>query len=232
MAFTYIGTANNVASGAGTTLDVSYTVTAGSLLAAFCKHEGTAGTISVAYSDASNSFTAGTQRWHSNNDTGGQWFYLLASTGGAVTVRLTTESKAHRTIILFEYSYGGGNTCAFDAENTAQGTSTAPNSGNFTTTGSGSEVVFGGYAEYTTDTLTSPLINGLAADGSVILSATNWTAAWRRIFSSTFTGAASATISGADPWCCLGIAFKEVTGGAAYNAVPLLDHYYRMIAGR
>lgn len=217
-AFTYVGTNNNVNTGSGTTLSLTYSATAGSLIVIWNKHEGTPTTITN--SDGTNTFSAGTKVNHSNNDLSSQWHYLLVGLSGSLTYTQTlAASRAFRTIILFEYSYTG--TASLDQQATAQGSSTAPNSGNLTTTGT-DQVSFGGYGEYSTATVTNPLINGAAADGSVLLGSGNFTAAWRKTFAATYTGAASCTLSGSADWICNQISFKATAGGATiYTRKPL-----------
>lgn len=213
-AFTFVNSASNFDSsgGTGTTLDITHTATAGDLLVAWCKHEGAAGTLTVARSDGTESWSLGTLTDHSNGDLHGRFAYLLACAGGSsVTYRMTTAARTFRSFHLYEFSYTG--TSSLDTQNTGQGNSTAPTSGNITTAGT-DEVVLGGYGEYSAATATSPQINGVAADGSIIFSSGNFTASWYRLLSATFSGGhANCTIPGAADWICNVIAFRTGAGG-------------------
>lgn len=211
MAFAFVGTANNSTDASATTLDIAYTATAGSLLVAYVKHEGTATTLSVARSDGSEAWTAGGKTTPAGGEPSGQFFYLLSCTGGAATYRFTCAvARPWRSFILFEYSYTG--TASLDADVGGTGTSTAVSSGNATTTGTDG-VAFGGYGEFTGDNGSAHSINGVAADGVVELATTTFTAAWRKTYTSGYTGAATCTLAGSAAWVCRQIAFKAAAGG-------------------
>jgi hypothetical protein len=220
-AFAFVNSASNLATGAGTTLDVTYSATAGSLLVGWCKHEGGAGALTVARSDGTEAWSLGTLVAHSNGDLHARFAYLLSCTGGAsVTYRMTTGSTPFRSFHLYEFSYSG--TSSLDVQNTGQGSSTAPTSGNVTTTGT-DEVALGGYGEYSTIVVTTPEINATAADGSIIFNSGNFTASWYRLLSATFAGGhANCTIPGGagQDWICNVIAFKAVAGGGTTRGTP------------
>ncbi len=77
-------------------------------------------------------------------------------------------------------------------------------------------MVFGCYKEYTSDLMTLPLVNAVAADDSVNNSpAGSNSASWYRILTATFAGgAATGTVGNInDPWVDNLISFK-VTAGA------------------
>lgn len=221
MAFAFVNSASNFDSTgtSGTTVDITYTATAGNLLVAWCKHEGATGTISVARSGGTETWTAGTLIDHGNGDLHGQFHYLLACAGGSsVTYRMTTASRAFRSFLLFEFSYSG--TASLDTQNTGQGTATTATSGNITTAGT-DEVVLGGYGEYSSNTVTSPQINAVAADGSIILGAGNFTAAWYRVLTATFSGGnASCSIGSSQAFICNIIAIRTGAGGGSGLDVP------------
>ena len=147
MAFTFAQSNSAIyedALGGTLTLGVALTgVTAGNHIGFWVKHEGAATTIEV--SDGTTSLTARTKFSHSNGDLHGQWFYLLAANSGDKTYTVTFGAKrVFVRIFVFEHSYTG--TASYDVEPTAggaEGSSTAPNSGNMTTTGD-DELVFGG----------------------------------------------------------------------------------------
>lgn len=214
-AFAFVNSASNLNTAAGTTLDITYSATAGSLLVGWCKHEGSAGTLTVARSDGTEAWSLGTLVAHSNADLHARFAYLTSCTGGAsVTYRMTTGSTPFRSFHLWEFSYSG--TASLDVQNTGQGNGTTATSGNITTTGT-DEVVLGGYGEYSVVTVTTPQINGVAADGSIIFSSGNFTASWYRILSATFAGGhANCTIpSSAQDWICNIISFSAAAGGGA-----------------
>jgi hypothetical protein len=193
-------------------------VTAGNLIAVWVKHEGTSTSITV--SDGTTTLTAATYKANGSANSFGQWHYLLSANSGNKTYTATFgASRSFPTIIVFEYSITGS--WAFQAQNTATGTSTSPNSGNFTTTGTDG-VAFGGYAENSTNFTSSEQINGVAADGSKRTAAAGdprcYTTAWRKTFTSGYTGAASATLASAE-WVCCGIAFGVSGGGGGPPAL-------------
>lgn len=228
MAFTYVGTTSGSFNASAATMDLAYTATAGSLLVAWAKWEGANGaTLGVARNDASEAWQVGTVTDHSNNDLHAGFAYLLSCSGGAATYRMTlSAARAYRSFMIFEYSYSG--TASLDQVNGGTGSSTSPSSGNITTTGT-DELVVGGYGEYTTTTSSNHQINGTAADGALTTggsTANLKTAMWRKVFTSTFTGAATCT-SGNSAWICRVISFKTAAGGG--STVPKFTNYYRMM---
>jgi hypothetical protein len=220
-AFTYVQVAQgSVAAPTATTIATpAITVTAGSLLAAWVKHEGAVTTISV--SDGTSTFTAATKTSHANGDTHGQWHYLLVSNGGSKTITATLGAgRDFRSIIVFEYTYSG--TASLDGEAGTSGTSTGViSSGNLTTTATDG-VAFGGYAEYSTEVVHAARVNAVAADALVLITGgDNFSAAWRKTFTSGFTGAVDITIDSSQAWIVRGIAFKAV-GGAGTPTPKLM----------
>lgn len=203
----YIQKASNYSDAAGTTLAVTVSSTgAGNLIAAFSKWEGADTTADC--DDGTTSFDAGTKENHTNGDLHGQWFYLLSSASGKTTINCTwTGSVPYRRVHVYEFSTTAAIT--LDQQSTAEAaSSTAVNSGNITTTGT-DEVVLASYGEYSGAGLTSPLINAVAADQSIINSpGGTFTSSWERIVTATFTGAGTATLDGLNPWIALVISFK------------------------
>ena len=212
MSFTFIAAVSGGNDAAGTTLDTSSSlnVAAGDTLAAWCGHEGANGTFAVAKTTGGNDFTfdAEDEENHSNGDLNGSWGYLLSAAADATfTGRFTSSSREFRRIIILQFRPDSGDTVSKDGSAAGQGTSTAANSGNFTTAGTDG-MACGGYKEYTSATTSSELINGGAATeptGSPV----NFTSAWYAAYSSGFTGAASATVGANAAWICGGIAFKS-----------------------
>lgn len=186
------------------------TVTAGNLIVAWFKYEGAPTTITL--NDGTTTFTARTLTSHANGDLNGQFHYLLSSVAsGSVTYTGTfAAARAFKRIIIFEIDTTGS--AAYDTEALASGTSVSPSSGNLTTAVANS-VVLGGYGEYNNSTLSVRVINGVANENNRAGDNTTGATAsiscvWENVFSSTFTGAASATLAGSDPWVCNAIAFK------------------------
>ena len=213
LAFAHSGGA--FADGGGTTLSVPLTgVQAGSLLVAYVKWEGAAGTATV--SDGTSTFTADTMNNAANGDLHGQFFYLLSSSrSGNVTYTATwNPASAYRKLIVYEYTQSGG-TVTLDASNRATATSGSLNSGAITTTGT-DEVVFGAYGEYAASDTTNEQIGGVAADQVVRAS---FASMWSKRFTAPFTGAATAT-GNSPEWIGSVIAFKR--GGAAPNTAPTI----------
>jgi hypothetical protein len=192
----------------------SLTFTAGNLIAAFVKFEETSSTATI------SGFTAATKQVNSAGTSWGQWFYQLSASGGSLNVTANfSPSTDYPSIFVYEVS--GTGTWAFDAESTANGSSTALNSGNMSVAGSDG-IALGGYAEYTLATVSSAQINGVAADRTDTCVNT-FSVAWAKTHSSGFTGAATATLSSAETWAVCGIAFKLTSAGTGTSrAIPTL----------
>ena len=190
--------------GGGTTLSVQLTgVQAGSLIVAYVKWEGAAGTATV--SDGTGMFTADAMNNAANGDLHGQFFYRLSSTAsGNVTYTATwSASRPYRKLIVYEYTRSGG-TVVFDASSRATATSGTLSSGNITTTGT-DEVVFGAYGEYASSNTNTERINGVVADRVVRAS---YASVWSKTFTAPFTGAATAS-GNSSTWIGSAIAFKR-----------------------
>ena len=191
------GTASSLAAG-------SLTFTAGNLIAVFVKWEGIDTTTTI------SGFTAGTKQANPTSRAWGQWFYKLSATGGALDVT-ANFSPSTESPEMFVYEVSASGTWSLDTQATANGISTAPSSGNMTVAGP-EGVAFGGYAEYTGETFSAALINGVAADRTDS-PPTLYARAWAKVHASGFTGAASATLTNSPEWACCGIAFKATAGG-------------------
>lgn len=178
-------------------------VTAGNLIVAYVKFEGTPTTISL--SDGTNSFTPGTMNDGSNGDVSGQFLYLLSSSGGNKTYTVTLgAARTFRRLIVKEFAYSG--TISLDVQSVASGVATAaPNSGNVTTTGI-DEICCGSYGDYSATASTAELIDLSTADHITRVDATH-TSFWHAFRKAPFTGAASCTIAIND-WLCHIITFK------------------------
>lgn len=147
-------------------------------------------------------------------------FYHLASGSGDKTYTITGEHDSY-SICAFEFSYAG--TCELDDQDQGHDDETsAIATANITTTGAASELVIACALSYASFGMSSPLINGVSAGGSIALSV--WSGAglaWYRIVNSTFTGNASCTDESSGYWVANVISFKEV---AAASGKP---YYYQ-----
>lgn len=230
MGFTFVQSALAGDSSGSSVASIGVSLTgvgAGNLITNFVKHEGS--TTTITDSDGTTTLSTGTYRSNPGGDSHGQWQYLLSANSGNKTYTSTFgASRPYPSTIVFEHSHTDA--AVLEAQNTANGTSTAPNSGNFTVAGAG--VAFGGYVENSTNTTSSELINGAAADGAVRMfpAASNYSSAWWRVHSSGFTGAASATLGASVAWACLGIAFREDTGPQNKGAILKKIHRPRAFA--
>ncbi|MFO0691587.1 MAG: PQQ-dependent sugar dehydrogenase [Myxococcota bacterium] len=198
----------NTSNGNGTSLAVTLTgVRAGSLIVAFVKWEGAAGS-TVTFRDGTSTFTGDTLNSAANGDLHGRFFYLPASTASGTVTYTATWSSARpwRRMLVFEYTQSGG-TVLFDVSNRATGTSGTLNSGSITTTGS-DEVVFGAYGEYSSANTTSEQIAGVVADQ---VARSGFASMWSRRVTAPITGAATASGNSAT-WIGNVIAFKRTAG--------------------
>jgi hypothetical protein len=158
---------------------------------------------SVTVSDGTSSFT---MRPAVANGIGFsvQGGYLLSSVkSGTVTYTISGETPS--SVIVLEFSYSG--VCTYDKGTGASGNSASLNSGNITTTGTDELALAIGDANTAPS---SEQIDGLAADSSYASGAPLY--AWWKAFASTFTGAATATIT-SGYWVCSIDSFIE----AAYD---------------
>lgn len=225
MAFTFVQSNSNSSGGSPVaSLGVTLTgVGAGNLICIWVKHEGTPVGISV--SDGTTTLTAGTKTDHGNGDLSGQFHYLLSANSGDKTYTVTFAGSVSRTfisLIVFEYS-DSGSTFSLDGENGSSGNGTVMTSNNFTTTATDG-VAFGGYGEYSAANLSTTTINGVAADATIQLSGNTFSGAWRKTFTSGFTGAAAGAIDNTHDWVVRGIGFKAtVGGGGTVNTQTLTD---------
>ena len=224
MALAFVQSNSAMADPEGTPLTVALTgVGAGNLVVLWIKHEGTSTTVTA--SDGTSSFTSGTSVSHGNGDLHGRWMYLLVGNSGTRTYTVTLGAqRPYKRIHVWEFSYTG--TLSLDVQNIGSGTSAAPASGTVTTTGTDA-VALGGYGEYGSGTLSSPLINGVAAGGSRINSpAGSFAGSWYGLLTATFTGGtASATLSGSAEWLC-NILVLKASGGAT-TSWPLSARYHQ-----
>lgn len=221
MAFSVIQSASNSEDGSDTNVTVSLTgVTAGSLVVVLVGFEG-GGATTCSVSDGTDTFQACTQFNHSNGDNNCQIHFLLSSTSGNKTYTATFgAARAFKRIHVYEVSYSGSVTLVTERGQQDATAGTAVSSGNLRLDTSES-IVFAIAKEYAVTTFSSPLVNGAAADGSIINSPVDsHTATWHERVTSPFSsGAASITSSASMDWLCAAAAFRE--GAAPGHARPM-----------
>jgi hypothetical protein len=220
MALGFVQQNQNSSSGSVSTLSVTLpSVAANSLVKVFVKYEGLTTTTSV--SDGTNTFTPRSEKAHANNDVRGRWFYLLSSggSGGTMTFQVTFGSaRPWVAIHVLNFSYTGGSTASFDTEpvgSGSSGTGTAATSGVMTTTGT-DEVVVAGLCNYTGNGSSSPLVNGVAADGSQTDSIQSMS--WYKLLTATFAGGAATLTVATGDWVVVADAIKVTAGGGGGGA--------------
>lgn len=210
---------SNESGSTGTTITTSLTgVTATNTVVCWVKHEG-ADSVTVTVSDGTTSFTDRPIIHSTHADTtSGQFFYLLSSVAsGSVTYTATfSTAVAYRSIACYELSHA--DTAAFDVSNGSGADSAGGNtitSGTVTTTGS-TAVAFGGYAEASAASFSSPLVNGAAADHTTNVG--TFGRVWMKTLSATFSGgAATATLPSGNIAATGIIVLKETTGGGGVD---------------
>lgn len=195
-------------------------VTAGNALVVFCNWEGTNGNATA--SDGTASFTmCSTIQNPTATQENGQFGYLLSGTGSATTITCTNPGgSSSPSTIAWEVEHPGGSV-VFDVCGTGSADSgTAVATGSFTTSiGASGGIVFAGEGNFAANALTSPLINGAAADASLLAVGGNQAAGWYKKQTSAFTGTASGTIT-STAWVIGALALKISAGGGGAT-VPL-----------
>lgn len=175
-------------------------VSAGDLIAVWTNFFSEACNVSV--SDGTSSFTSATRYGAGPY---GQFAYLLASTAtGTVTYTSTCAGanmvvQACRVTPSVAVSLDGTATGAYASSN-------APSSGNITTTGS-PNIIFGGVTDFDGGVISSPTINGAAADVSS-KQASNYGYIMVSGQTSGVTGAAACSINQTNNWVAAVIGFK------------------------
>lgn len=231
MSFSFIAAVGNYDVTSGTVLDASASlnVAAGDVLVAVCSHQTEGNTSFAVAKDAGSPpntfvFDAADTIHHSNLDMHSAIGYLLSAAADATaTFRLTLGvAKIARSIIVLQFRPDTSEVVTKDASNVAEGTGTAPASGNITTTGT-DEIAVGGCVSYNLLATSSEQINSVAATEPVGSPQTT-TSAWYRLLTATFAnGQASATLGSGD-WTCHIIAIKSEAGGP-----PLLGPSLRTV---
>jgi hypothetical protein len=164
------------------------------------------GTTGATVSDGTTGLTMGTLSSLGAADRGGQFGYLLVANSGNKTYTITWPSGINtKTYAIMEFSYTG--TASLDAQAAAKtGNGTALSSNAITTTSTSSLVLGGGY-NMDSNTFSSELINGGAADGRQ-QDAYTYGEMWYKILASTFSGGVAAVTAANSYYVASMISFK------------------------
>lgn len=215
MSWTFVNSNGASASAALATVAVAVTgCTAGDVAFIVLKHEGTVATTPTITDANSSTYTrviteqgvSSSAPWMS-----AYWGVLLV--GGTITFTGNFgATKTFRDIAVIVYTPPVGATVSLDgtAVSVGHAAAAAVSSGNITTTGTDG-IACGLYGSFGDD-ISSPLINGSAADRSQKASATN-SAIWTRAYAAGFTGAATGTTAGANAWDAGAFAVNAVVAG-------------------
>lgn len=218
MAFTFSKSVASAASSSGTTkAETVVGVVAGSLVVCWAKWENNNTVTMTAFAETTNGSKSAdgfsTAIVNTTPPVQGRYAYIFSGTGGDITYTATfSASAAFIRLIILTFTYTAGSVAADGTDAGSTGNSTAPNSGNMTTTGTDG-LSCGAAAITNAVVLSSPLINGLA--GSNLTNSGTSVDMWDKTYSTGFTGAASATYASSDNWVCSIISFKGAGAAAA-----------------
>lgn len=194
-----------------TSWSVSLTgVTAGNLILLFIRWSGGA-TTTVSVSDGTSSLDIGTQQAFEGGNSVALFAWLLAANSGNRTYTITLgAARIHKCALIAEFSHAA--TAVQDGEATGTGTSTTPNSGEISTTGT-DEIAFGYYADTTgqVPTASSETINNATRDDFFDQPGQpNFNErVWHKAFDSTWGPEdAACAIATSGEWACGLVAFK------------------------
>jgi hypothetical protein len=213
MSFTSVNSGYNSTSGSTSSIGVTLTgINIGDFVFVAVGYGGTPSSISV--SDGTTTFSVATGATATGGSQTNEGFFLPSSSiSGSVTYTVSFGSAVGWVSIsacAFTPSgpviYDGGN-----GDTTGYGTD--PNSGSIITTAEDG-IMFG--STYTTGVsagVSSPLINGIAAD-SIINNGSSWHWTWCGRYFAPTNGSASATYSAGEWKDCIGAAFKIERGPA------------------
>lgn len=214
-AVTFVQNQSNSVDASGPSVTVTVTsTTAGSLLVAFVKFEGTPENFTV--TEGAGAFTNATAQNHTNGDLTGRFAYKLVAEGGDTSIVVNWDTdRPFKYVNVWEFTYT--DTASLDTQiATGQGSSSTPSTGNFTPSAN-SGLAMAGVAIYDVLTLTAGTvdINGVDATNIEPAVGTGYAAySWSRENVGTFTGAGTATMSASRDWAANGISFNFI-GGAA-----------------
>lgn len=183
------------------------------------KSEFSTGQLSSVAGTGGDTFTMLTDQSHSLGEPHDRCAYMLAPTANAsyvATMTFSSTATSYLRGVLRVFNHAGTMTAEVDVGSTEDDTDTTPSSNTFSTT-STDEVCIAHHADYTTQTFSSPTINGVAATGSTDLGDT---LNFYSILSATVSGATSSltrSVAGSSParrWVQRVLCLKtDVSGG-------------------
>jgi hypothetical protein len=171
--------------------------------------------------------TAVLDQTSTGDDLHGRMFYGQIDSGSSVVLTANfSPSRPYIGLDGYVFRPAGGQVLVFDAAATSTqgGSDNSPATGATSNAGAGAAVA--GFALYNTLGLTegSGWTDQLNADASH--------QSEYRLLSGAGSITGNGTLSGTTFWIAMMVILKEQAGvGGTYNAVPQLDHYYRMISG-
>lgn len=221
----------------GTTLSTgdALNVTAGDLVVAGVKFEGAITTVTFDTGAATPTFSVANAAEAfglaspAQNDLNGATGYWIATSTGTVTPRVVLgAARAFRKFKVYSFTPAGGMTLQLGNVASAQQSGTdTPSAGAAAATAAGVSLTF--FQQYGSESLT-PGASWLEA-AELDLTDAQTTQYQLQTGAGTITGSGSFGVGSEDVISQLAIFNETPSGGGTYNAVPLLDHYYRMISG-
>jgi hypothetical protein len=223
--------ASNDASGTTLSTDDALNVTAGDLVVAGVKFEGATTTVTFDTGGSTPVFSVANAVFHhaATNDLNGATAYWIATSSGTVTPRVVLgASRAFRKLKAYSFTPAGGTTLQLgNVAATEQVATDTPSAGSAAATAAGVAVVF--FQCYGSEALTPGTGWSEAAEFDITDAQT--TEYQLQTGAVTLTGDGSFGVGSEDVISQMAIFNQAAAGGGTYNAVPQLDHYYRMISG-
>lgn len=154
-----------------------------------------------------------------------QIFYLLSANSGNRTYTVTGSGGFAYSTLVMEFSHTGSISMEDYSNNSGYETSSI-SSGNVQPTGY--SVVVAVANDYIGNTMSNWQVNGVAADGYQSYNdLRSWAHMWYRVVSSSFDGAATATLSDVGYWAASAAVFRE-TGAYPFQVKRRLNVLLRM----
>jgi len=224
MAFTFIGAANGNNWTSSSTQDCggALNVAAGDLLVAIIGYRS-AGTISsVADTSAGNAMLVSDVTTQ-DVERLAMAYKISAEANSSSTFRVTySEAVLNPTIIVFQFRPDSGETVTNDTgPSAASGLDDAPQTANFTTTGT-DEVVVAGLAKHYHATAAAMLIADAAADGSQAGGDQFDAWGWYKIFTSAQSNIHAQETTAYANWVMMAMSFKSEAAGGETVFKPLM----------
>ncbi len=222
MSWTHIASVSGEAGGTGTTLDITtaLNIQAGDALIVMAGWDGGDSVATVIETDeATNPCTMLTMAAGTGNTRLRMGYILSAEADAEAYFRLKlTTGRSYRKFIVMQFRPDAGDTVSYDTgETPANGASAAPQTGNFSTSGS-DEVVAAFCYLYSGRTASSQLIADAAADGVTDIGSEGH--GWYKLFTATQSSIhAQATLNSSDTFVIDEVALKATAGGGG-SVVP------------